>query len=56
MGHTQDMSTEQEDRGVEPESEEIILTGDGVQEVVEPGHVVDGIGEPAATEDDLGGD
>lgn len=49
------MAPLQEDRGVDPESEEIILTGEGV--VHKPlAHVEDATGRPAAIEDDLAGD
>lgn len=48
------MSPEQEDRGVEPETEEVII--DGKEVVRETPHELDGIGEPAAEEDDTGSD
>lgn len=43
------------DLGVEPEGEEIVLTGDGVERHVQK-HVEDGTGRPAAPEDDMSGD
>jgi hypothetical protein len=48
------MSPEQEDRGVEPETEEVII--DGKEVIRETPHELDGIGEPAAEEDDTGSD
>ncbi len=49
------MARRQEDLGVEPEGEEIVLTGHG-PERRKLGHVQDGTGRPAAPEDDMAGD
>lgn len=54
--HNLCMSKKQDDRGVQPESEEIILTGEGLYAPEQPEHVVDALGNPAAPEDDLAGD
>lgn len=48
------MAPQQEDRGVEEESDNIILQGEGA--VDEGGHVLDATGRPAKAEDDLAGD
>lgn len=48
------MAPQQEDRGVDPHIEEI--TVDGKVIIRETPHEVDGLGEPAAPEDDLAGD
>ena len=56
MRHTLCMSKQQDDRGVQPESEEIILTGEGLHGAAPPEHVKDGLGNPAAAEDDMAGD
>ena len=48
------MAPEQEDRGVAPKGEEIILNGEEVE--TEEFHVQDALGNPAAPEDDLAGD
>lgn len=48
------MASKDEDKGVEPGIEEIIIEGKPVE--VEFGHEIDGIGEEAAPEDDRGGD
>ena len=50
------MSTIQDDRGVEPEDEDIILTGDAVAKEKRLPHVLDALGNPAAAEDSLAGD
>ena len=50
------MSTEQEDRGVDPEAEDLVMTDEGLVEAEKPPHVLDALGNPAAPEDDLGGD
>lgn len=54
LRHNCSMSPEQEDRGVEPETEEVII--DGKEVIRETPHELDGIGEPAAEEDDTGSD
>lgn len=48
------MAPEQEDRGVDPENEDIVLSGPG--EIDEEEHVLDATGRPAKPEDDLAGD
>lgn len=48
------MAPKQEDRGVEPEGEEIILTGEGLMRKRQ-GRIEDATGRPAAIENDLGG-
>ncbi|MCE9541090.1 hypothetical protein K8R03_00850 [Candidatus Kaiserbacteria bacterium] len=50
------MSTIQDDRGVEPEDENIPLTDDAASEEKRLPHVLDALGNPAAIEDDLAGD
>lgn len=45
---------DQEDRGVEGGVEEVYINGEKVLRNVPP--AIDGIGQPAAPEDDLGGD
>ena len=47
------MSPKEEDRGVESTNEEVSLDGEDI--VREITHEEDGIGEPAAPEDDKGG-
>ncbi len=49
------MARRHDDQGVEPEGEEIILTGHGL-EVRKHEQVLDGTGNPAAPEDDMSGD
>lgn len=52
---TKNLGHEPEDRGVESVREEVTLPdGEVVTHMTPP--VLDGIGEPAAPEDDLGGD
>lgn len=48
------MSPHQEDRGVELEEDEIIMSGQA--QVDEEGHVLDGTGRPAKAEDDTATD
>jgi|GEM_PF-5265238 len=48
------MSPEQEDRGVEPQIEEVVIDGEEVTR--QTPHELDGLGQPAAEESDLGGD
>ncbi len=43
------------DLGVEPEGEQIVDTGHGL-EYRKPEHILDGTGRPAAPEDDMSGD
>ena len=45
---------DQEDRGVEGGVEEVYIDGEKVMREVPP--ALDGLGNPAAPEDDLGGD
>lgn len=45
---------DQEDRGVEAGVEEVYIDGEKILRDVPP--AVDGLGKPAAQEDDLGGD
>ena len=49
------MSKEQDDRGVDPESEEIFLTEHG-REIHRMDHILDATGRRAAPEDDSAGD
>ncbi|MFA7309275.1 MAG: hypothetical protein WC050_00015 [Candidatus Paceibacterota bacterium] len=48
------MVPQEEDRGVESGEESVIIDGKEVIKHVE--HEIDGIGEPAAPEDDIAGD